>query len=138
MTVSIAFALRSSWLGRDFVDFRAGGTALAKKNPPAQPIDLNTARRRKELEQLPGVGPTTAKAIVRVPREGRADSDASTDLLVIRGISEAKLEKDAALHHGRDSPSKVTTETRVLPRLFFHGLAQQLGPSFGAQMISTY
>jgi len=46
----------------------------------------------KELEQLPGVGPTTAKAIVEFrTRSGRFRR--IDDLLVIRGISEAKLKK---------------------------------------------
>ena len=65
--------------------------SLAKKNPPAHPIDLNTATA-KELEQLPGVGPTTAKAIVDFRSKGGRFRRV-TDLLVIRGISEAKLKK---------------------------------------------
>jgi competence ComEA-like helix-hairpin-helix protein len=64
---------------------------LAKKTPPAQPIDLNAATV-KELEELPGIGPTTAKAIVDFrTRSGRFRR--VNDLLVIRGISEAKLAK---------------------------------------------
>ena len=65
--------------------------SLAKKNPPARPVDLNTATA-KELEQLPGVGPTTAKAIVDFRSKG-GHFRRVTDLLVIRGISEAKLKK---------------------------------------------
>jgi competence protein ComEA len=65
------------------------GTAFAKKPPPAKPIDINVATA-KELEELPGVGPTTAKAIIlfrtRSGRFRRVD-----DLLAIRGISEPKL-----------------------------------------------
>lgn len=65
------------------------GSALAKKQPPAKPIDINAATV-KELEELPGVGPTTAKAIIlfrtRSGRFRRVD-----DLLAIRGISETKL-----------------------------------------------
>jgi competence ComEA-like helix-hairpin-helix protein len=65
---------------------------LAKKvPPPLHSVDLNTADE-KQLEQLPGVGPTTAKAIV----EFRAKSGRFRrieDLLVIRGISESKLKK---------------------------------------------
>jgi competence ComEA-like helix-hairpin-helix protein len=65
--------------------------AMAKKTPPAHPIDINTATA-KELEQLPGVGPTTAKAIVEFrTKAGRFQR--VTDLLVIRGVSESKLKK---------------------------------------------
>jgi competence ComEA-like helix-hairpin-helix protein len=65
--------------------------ASAKKTPPAQPVDLNAATV-KELEELPGVGPTTAKAIVEFrTKSGRFRR--VNDLLVIRGISEAKLAK---------------------------------------------
>jgi len=61
------------------------------KNPPAHPIDLNTATE-KQLEQLPGVGPTTAKAIVEFrTKSGRFRR--VEDLLAVRGISESKLEK---------------------------------------------
>ncbi|HXQ27501.1 MAG TPA: helix-hairpin-helix domain-containing protein [Candidatus Acidoferrales bacterium] len=65
--------------------------SAANKNPPAHPIDLNTATI-KELEQLPGVGPTTAKAIVEFrTKSGRFRR--VEDLLAVRGISETKLEK---------------------------------------------
>lgn len=69
----------------------ASSDSWAKKNPPARPLDLNTATV-KELEQLPGVGPTTAKAIVDFRSKGGRFRRV-TDLLVIRGISEAKLKK---------------------------------------------
>jgi competence ComEA-like helix-hairpin-helix protein len=63
--------------------------ALAKKTLPDHPIDINAATV-KELEELPGVGPTTAKAIVLFrTRSGRFRR--VEDLLAIRGISETKL-----------------------------------------------
>ena len=65
--------------------------ALAKKKTPDHRIDLNVANE-KELEELPGVGPTTAKAIVQF-REKSGRFKRVEDLLVIRGISEAKLAK---------------------------------------------
>ena len=69
----------------------AGVVSADKKHPPATPIDLNAATV-KELEQLPGVGPTTAKAIVEFrTKSGRFHR--VNDLLVIRGTSEAKLKK---------------------------------------------
>jgi competence ComEA-like helix-hairpin-helix protein len=61
------------------------------KQPPAHPIDINTATVG-ELEQLPGVGPTTANAIVQFrTRSGRFRR--IDDLLAVRGISEGKLKK---------------------------------------------
>jgi competence ComEA-like helix-hairpin-helix protein len=65
--------------------------ALAKKNPPKHPIDINAASA-KELEELPGVGPTTAKAIIQF-REKTGRFRRVEDLLAIRGISETKLAK---------------------------------------------
>jgi len=66
-------------------------SAFATKNPPTHPIDINLASA-KELEELPGVGPTTAKAIIQFrTKTGRFHR--VEDLLAIRGISETKLEK---------------------------------------------
>ncbi len=62
-----------------------------KKQPPSTPVDINVANI-KELEQLPGVGATTAKAIIDFrTKSGRFHR--VEDLLVIRGISETKLKK---------------------------------------------
>src|SRR5580704_5891675 len=62
-----------------------------KKQPPSTPVDINVANF-KELEQLPGVGATTAKAIIDFrTKSGRFHR--VEDLLVIRGISETKLKK---------------------------------------------
>ena len=66
-------------------------SAIAKKKPPDHPIDLNVANE-KELEELPGVGPTTAKAIIDF-REKSGHFKRVEDLLTIRGISETKLQK---------------------------------------------
>ena len=65
--------------------------ASARKDPPERPIDLNAANI-KELEELAGVGPTTAQAIVDF-REKNGRFKRVEDLLVIRGISAGKLEK---------------------------------------------
>ena len=64
-------------------------STFAKKKAPDHPIDLNAATE-KELEELPGVGSTTAKAILEF-REKSGKFKRVDDLLVIRGISEAKL-----------------------------------------------
>ncbi len=56
---------------------------------PAGPVDLNSATA-EQLEQLPGVGPATAEAILSYRKEkGRFTS--VDELLEVRGIGEAKL-----------------------------------------------
>ena len=65
--------------------------AAAQKKPPSKPIDLNTATI-EQLEQLPGIGPSTAKAIIRF-REKSGPLKRIEDLLAIHGISKARLEK---------------------------------------------
>lgn len=71
--------------------FHLGVAAQTKKHPPARPLDLNTATI-EQLEQLPGIGPTTAKAIVRF-REKSGPFHRVEDLLAIRGITKKRLEK---------------------------------------------
>lgn len=68
----------------------AGG-AIAKKVPPASPLDLNTATAA-QLTRLPGIGATTAKAIVQF-RQKSGPFERVNDLLAIRGISSRKLER---------------------------------------------
>ena len=63
----------------------------ARKHPPAKPLDLNTATA-VELQQLPGIGPSTAQAIVQF-REKSGPFQRVEDLLAIHGISKANLEK---------------------------------------------
>jgi len=65
--------------------------AVPKKHPPAQPLDLNTASL-EELQQLPGVGPGIAKAIVEF-REKSGPFRRVEDLLAIRGLTKERVEK---------------------------------------------
>ena len=66
-------------------------STLVAKNPPTHKIDINSASA-KELQELPGVGPTTAKAIIQF-RTKSGSFHRVEDLLAIRGISETKLAK---------------------------------------------
>jgi competence protein ComEA len=54
-------------------------------------VDINTATAA-ELEELPGVGPTTAEAII-AHREQNGPFVSVDDLLDVRGIGDAKLEQ---------------------------------------------
>ena len=69
------------------------GASLAAQTeaPSATPIDLNGATA-EELQQLPGIGPGTAEAIVKF-RERSGAFQRVEDLLAIHGISRAKFEK---------------------------------------------
>ena len=71
----------------------AASSALTaqKKVTTAQPIDLNAATVQ-QLQQVPGIGPATAKAIVQV-REKSGRYQRVEDLLAIHGISQGKFEK---------------------------------------------
>jgi competence protein ComEA len=62
-----------------------------KKHPPDQPIDLNSATAA-QLQQLPGIGPNTAKAIVDF-RHKSGPFRRVDELLAIRGITKQRLEK---------------------------------------------
>lgn len=64
-------------------------TAAAEKKPPAQPVNINTATAA-ELQQLPGIGPATARAIVQ-HRTRNGPFRRLEELLIIRGISRSRL-----------------------------------------------
>lgn len=62
-----------------------------KKTPPAKPIDINTATAA-QLEQLPGIGPVTARAIIRF-REKSGPFQRVEELRAVPRISKSRFEK---------------------------------------------
>jgi competence ComEA-like helix-hairpin-helix protein len=78
--------------------------ALAEKNPPSKPIDLNVANV-KELQELPGVGAVTAQRIIDL-RQKSGRFHRVEDLLAVRGISQKKLDAMRAY---------ITVSTPALP-----------------------
>jgi competence ComEA-like helix-hairpin-helix protein len=81
-----------SFLLMSFVLVGAFTSAFAqKKTPPAKPIDLNTATA-EQLQQLPGIGPVTAKSIVDF-RKKSGPFRRTSDLLAVRGISAGRFKQ---------------------------------------------
>ena len=64
--------------------------ALAAKQPPSKPLNLNIATA-DQLAELPGIGPKTAQVIINF-RNASGPFRRVEDLLAIRGISRKKLE----------------------------------------------
>jgi len=64
---------------------------LAKKKPPAHPININTAGAT-ELEEVPGIGPATAQKILDT-RKSYGSFKSVDDLLAIKGIGPKRLDK---------------------------------------------
>ncbi len=92
-----------------FFSAAACSPLAAKKHPPSKPLDLNTASAQ-QLAELPGIGPSTANAIVQF-RVKSGPFRRVDDLLAIHGISPSRLEKlrpfvtVAAPHSNSPSPN---------------------------------
>lgn len=63
----------------------------AKKKPPLHPVNLNTATS-VELQQVPGIGPSTADKILKM-RKSYGPFKSVDDLRAIKGIGPRRLEK---------------------------------------------
>jgi competence ComEA-like helix-hairpin-helix protein len=87
--------------------------AGTKKHPPAKLINLNTATAA-QLEELPGVGPVTAKAILDF-RAKSGPFHRVEDLLAVHRISQNKLKKlrpYVTVASATPAPQKTPARTR--------------------------
>ena len=90
--------------------------AFAKKKPPAHPVNLNTAGAT-ELQQVPGIGPSTAQKILDT-RKSYGAFRSVDDLLAIKGIGPKKLEKMRKYLTVSKQPAKkqsTTPQTAAAP-----------------------
>jgi len=71
--------------------FASAAMAAKKKQPPAHPINLNTATL-EQLEELPGIGPVTAKSIIDF-RAKSGPFKRTEDLLAVPRISKKRFQK---------------------------------------------
>jgi len=88
---------------------------LAKKKPPAHPVNLNTATSA-ELQLVPGIGPATADRILEM-RKSYGAFKSVDDLLAIKGIGAKRLDKMRKyLTVGKAAPAKnPATSTQAVP-----------------------
>jgi len=85
-----------------------GVSAFAKKKPPAQPVNINTANS-EQLQTVPGIGPATAGKILQM-RKSYGAFKSVDDLLAIRGLGPKRLEKMRKyLTVGKPAAAKPTT-----------------------------
>lgn len=71
------------------------GSALANKASDNTPININTATAEQLAQQLQGVGPAKAQAIVEY-RELHGEFTSADDLLEVKGIGTGTLDKNKA------------------------------------------
>ena len=89
--------------------------AFAKKKPPMHPINLNSASAA-ELQQVPGIGPSTANKILEM-RKSYGAFKSVDDLLAIKGIGPKRLEKMRKYLTVGKSPQskKASTSAQTAP-----------------------
>src|SRR5207245_7798480 len=85
---------------------------IAKKKPPAKPVNINTANS-EQLQTVPGIGPATAEKILQM-RKSYGAFKSVDDLLAIRGLGPKRLEKMRKyLTVGQPTPKKTPAGSAV-------------------------
>ena len=89
-----------------------------KKKPPLHPINLNTATSA-ELQQVPGIGPSTAEKILKM-RKSYGPFKSVDDLRAIKGIGPKRMEKmrkylTVGKPAAQKKPSAPAAGTRAAP-----------------------
>ncbi|HEY1468802.1 MAG TPA: helix-hairpin-helix domain-containing protein [Candidatus Acidoferrum sp.] len=78
------------------------------------PVNLNTASSA-ELQQVPGIGPSTADKILQM-RKSYGAYKSVDDLLAIKGIGQKRLDKMRKyLTVGKTPPTKAASSTKPAP-----------------------
>jgi competence ComEA-like helix-hairpin-helix protein len=90
--------------------FSVAPVLLANKKPPLRPVNLNTASAL-ELQQVPGIGPSTADKILQM-RKSYGAFKSVDDLRAIKGIGPKRMEKMRKyITVGRTLPAKKPANT---------------------------
>lgn len=88
----------------------APSALAAKKKPPLHSVNLNTATSA-ELQQVPGIGPSTADKILKM-RKSYGPFKTVDDLRAIKGIGPKRMEKMRKyLTVGKAAPPKAQQST---------------------------
>jgi comEA protein len=104
----------------------AGAPGLAaNKKPPLTPVNLNTATAL-ELQQVPGIGPSTADKILKM-RKSYGPFKSVDDLRAIKGIGPRRMEK---------MRKYVTVGKAATPKKSSGGGASQSSSPFAAKPAS--
>ena len=69
----------------------AAALSATTKKPPLKPVNINSATS-EELQQVPGIGPSTAEKILLM-RKSYGSFKKVDDLLAIKGLGKKRLEK---------------------------------------------
>ena len=88
------------WACACWRSFCVAGPLAATKKPPLRPVNLNTATAL-ELQQVPGIGSSTADKILKM-RKSYGAFRSVDDLRAIKGIGPKRMEKCTSNHRRQE------------------------------------